>query len=90
MARRREYRLGIGGEMVPPGWNPKGQRLFLEAVYRHVPEALEDLRRMAPTFPDTHGAALRAWCQQWGFTGRPPTAGGGRKDWLLNVADQMV
>ena len=84
MAKRSSQRLGIGGEMVPPGANFQAQWLFLEAVRRCVPEALWALAKIAPSLPDDYfnrdnrdqEQPLRSWCEDWGFT----------TDWLLAVA----
>ena len=83
-SKRPSQRLGIGGEMVPPGPNLLAQGLFLEAVWRCVPEALVALATIAPSLPDDYfnqgnkdqEQPLREWCEHWGFT----------TDWLLTVA----
>ena len=81
---RPARRFGVGGELAPPGHPAGAQWLYLEAVRRLVPEAMQALAVIAlpadgaPTLPE---APLRAWCQQWGFTGTDP-----RHDWLLTVA----
>jgi hypothetical protein len=72
-------RLSGGGDYVPPDANVVARRLFIDGVARLAPEALEELRALAPHLPDGDGLTLapetfelerplRRWCVTHGFT----------------------
>ena len=95
MAKRPSLPLSIGAELVPPGPGWGGQYLFLEAVRKHVPEALTDLvAKVAPELPNDpfyrviavrrlkHRPALDEWCEQKHFKLAATGDDGG---WLLHV-----
>src|SRR4029079_9396473 len=76
----RSY-LSRGGEVVPPDANFVARGLFVEAVARFVPEALDELKALASQLPDVNIAGLmcgpetfdrerplREWCFTYGFT----------------------
>jgi hypothetical protein len=77
-------RLSRGGDYVPPDANVVARGLFVDAVSRLVPEALDALHTLAPQLPDRNvgvvtGDAetfnqerpLRDWCLKFGFTAVP-------------------
>ena len=83
MAERPEVRLGIGGELIPTGINPKARRLFLRAVHRQVPDARYELMALAAgrRSPDEDQRCLRAWSTKWRFDSDA---------WLRRYAAHMV
>jgi hypothetical protein len=77
-------RLSRGGDYVPPDANVVARGLFVDAVSRLVPEALDALHALAPHLPNVHVAGepqqpasyeqerpLRDWCLKFGFTAVP-------------------
>jgi hypothetical protein len=77
-------RLSRGGDYVPPDVNVVARGLFIDAVTRLVPEALDELKALAPQLPDQndglvtvdrrvydHERSLRDWCLKFGFTAVP-------------------
>src|SRR5688500_14341761 len=81
MARTR---LSRGGDYVPPDANVVARALFIDAVTRLIPEALDELKALAPQLPDQHVGSLtidaetfalerplRDWCLKYGFTAIP-------------------
>ncbi|MCC7242409.1 MAG: hypothetical protein IT180_10840 [Acidobacteria bacterium] len=84
--RRTEHRIaGFGGDAVPRSdVVPRARWLFLEAVRRTVPEAMQALGEIAPQVPETGpSSVLDAWCERWGFIAPERPSG---PDWLKTVA----
>jgi len=65
-ADRRAPRVRLGsGDVVPVGApNPYARLLYLEAVSRCMPEAIDELMACDPS----DERRLRAWADRWGFT----------------------
>jgi len=61
---RRRVRLGTGDFASAKAPNPYARWLFLMAVERCLPNALQTLAAV----DETDAAALDAWAQRWGFT----------------------
>jgi hypothetical protein len=77
-------RLSRGGDYVPPDANIVARGLFIDAVVRLVPKALDELKMIAPHLPDHREPGLTfeldtfdlerpllAWCLKFGFTAVP-------------------
>lgn len=81
--RDRRIRLG-SGDFVPAGANSHAQWLFLQAVERCVPEALEALgelvKELESTAPYPYSDSLLEWASRWGF----------RDGWTLRQARRTI
>jgi hypothetical protein len=84
-------RLSRGGDYVPPDANVVARGLFVDAVVRLVPEALDELKVLAPQLPGRNLGVvtgdsdifnqerpLRDWCLKFGFTAVPWVKGSSR------------
>jgi hypothetical protein len=95
-------RLSRGGDYVAPEANVVARALFIDAVGRLVPEALEALQAVAIQLPDGSESAaawdstarpLRDWCRKYGFTATPwahvPTDTSGSSEYIPDRHDWL-